>query len=65
MSGLSRVCFLFLVMLLTFIGVPKANAANPETTDQKVNVIEDDVLQGTGQKIEFGSHQDVTIQPLS
>ena len=89
MSAVPRSCTLFLVMLLVFIGVPKANAADPAPTDQKSNLIEAealeiftrstdylanlkqfsvtaeygfDVLQETGQMIEFGTHQDVTIQ---
>jgi len=89
MSVASRSCFLLLVLFLGLTGLPKANAAEPASTDQKANVIEEevleifnrsmdylaklkqfqvtaefgfDVLQETGQKIEFGSHQDVTIQ---
>ena len=89
MSAVSRSCFLSLVMFLVLAGLPKANAAEPASTDQKTNVIDEevleifnrsmdhlaklkqfqvtaefgfDVLQETGQKIEFGSRQNVTIQ---
>ena len=45
MSAVPRSCFLFLVMLLVLIGVPKANAADPAPTDQKSNLIEEEALE--------------------
>ena len=45
MSEVPRSCTLFLIMLLVFIGVPKANATDPAPTDQKSDLIEEEALE--------------------
>jgi hypothetical protein len=89
MFDLPRACFLFLIILLMLPGVPPVSSAGSAITDQKVELVEEevleilsrsndylaslkqfqvkaefgfDVLQETGQKIEFGSHQEITMQ---